>query len=84
MLNPFKEVPIWKAALNSINSCCTVIRIEDVKSELLLLNEKMNPLQVRFNLLLNRSSDEVIELDSLNNFAGKTCFDYGGLVSFSS
>ena len=50
------------------------VRIEDVKSELLLLNEKMNPLQVRFNLLLNRSSDEVIELDSLNNFAGNRSF----------
>jgi outer membrane protein TolC len=34
----------------------------------------MNPLQVRFNLLLNRSSDEVIELDSLNNFAGNRSF----------
>ena len=50
------------------------VRIEDVKSELLLLNEKMNPLQVRFNLLLNRSSDEVVALDSLDNFAGNRSF----------
>ena len=50
------------------------VRMEDVQSEIQLLNEKMIPLQVHFNRLLNRASGAVVELDSLDNSSGNRSF----------
>lgn len=50
------------------------VHIEDVQSEIQLLNKKIIQLQVHFNMLLNRASDTVIELESIDNPANNRSF----------
>lgn len=40
------------------------IKIEDAENKIVLLQEKWNPLKAKFNVLLNRSSDTTILLDT--------------------
>jgi outer membrane protein TolC len=46
------------------------IKIEDAENEIVLLQEKWNPLKAKFNLLLNLPSDTTISLDSF--YSNKT------------
>jgi outer membrane protein TolC len=77
LLTTYKELANIRLA-NGKGTMVDVLRIdvqiEDVQSEVSLLNEKMNPLRVHFNRLLNRVSDAVIELETFDNTANNRLF----------
>lgn len=57
------------------------IRMEEVQTDIQLLNDKMIPLRVHFNLLLNRDSDAVIELDTFNTNAIHNTFSVDSIYT---
>jgi outer membrane protein TolC len=77
LLTTYKELANIRLA-NGKGTMVDVLRIdvqiEVVQSEVSLLNEKMNPLRVHFNRLLNRVSDAVIELETFDNTANNRLF----------
>jgi len=57
------------------------IQIENIESEIMLLRQRLKPLQAHFNQLLNRDSDTMIKLDTLNYTAGNRTFSVDSLFT---
>jgi cobalt-zinc-cadmium efflux system outer membrane protein len=84
LLTAYKELATIQFA-NGKGTMVDVLRIdlqiEDVESEIMLLKQCLKPLRAHFNQLLNRDSDAMIELDTLNYTAGNRTFSVDSLFT---